>query len=280
MTLSSLERIPVGQADLAAQVAGNGDPVVFLHAAIGDRRMWQHQVDAVAATHRAIAYDRRGHGETRFQAEPHSPVADLMAVIDALGHGKPAILVGCSQGGRIALDAALQHPDRIRGLVLIDNSVSGAPEVAYPARIQALMDDAEAARQSGDVDTIAEQLARLWLDGVMGEKGRVGEPLRSLFLDMNRIILRAPPVGANLDTATAYDRLGLISTPTLVLCGELDFPHIMERCRHVAATMPNATMRVVHEAGHVPSLDQAVAVIRNLLDFLQRLPRVPTLPAL
>lgn len=280
MNQPHLERIAVGQATLAAQVAGNGDPVVFLHAVIGDRRMWSHQTAAVAATHRAIAYDRRGHGETRAPAEPHSPVADLLAVIDAVGHGKPAVLVGCSQGGRIALDAALQHPDRIRGLVLVDNSVSGAPDVAYPAPIQALMDKADEARKSGDVDRIAASLARLWLDGVMGPEGRVGEPVRSLFLDMNRIILRAQPVGQNLDTATAYDRLGLIATPTLVLCGDLDFPHIVERCRHVAAVMPHAKLKMVHDAGHVPSLDQPEAVTRHLQDFLQRLPHVPTLPAL
>src|SRR5205814_1594946 len=82
---------------------GVGDPVVFLHAAVCDSRMWRAQLDAVGASNKAIAYDRRGFGETHAAKEDFSSVADLLAVIDAVGNGAPAILVGCSQGGRVAL---------------------------------------------------------------------------------------------------------------------------------------------------------------------------------
>src|SRR3546814_14940726 len=57
-------QITSGRARLAVEVAGNGDPVVFLHAAVCDSRMWDAQLDAVGATHKAIAYDRRGFGKT------------------------------------------------------------------------------------------------------------------------------------------------------------------------------------------------------------------------
>ncbi len=269
--MSSLLRVPSGQADLAAHVAGDGDPVVFLHAAICDHRMWRAQVDAVGgAGHRAIAYDRRGHGETRHEAEPHSPVADLLAVLDAVAPDRPAVLVGCSQGGRIALDAALRHPARVRGLVLIANSVSGAPDPVYPPAIQRLMAEVEAARASGDLERLNARLARLWLDGALASEDRVAGPLRALFLDMNRRILRAPATGPNLDIDTAYDRLDRIAARTHVIVGDLDFPHIQERCRHVAATVPGATLQVVRNAGHLPSMDQPDVVARALLDFLAR----------
>lgn len=80
-----------------------GDPVVFLHAAVCDKRMWRHQVDAVADTHQAVAYDRRGFGESDTPQAAFSSVADLLPVLDSLNTNEPVILVGCSQGGRIAL---------------------------------------------------------------------------------------------------------------------------------------------------------------------------------
>ncbi|WP_421989639.1 alpha/beta fold hydrolase [Roseococcus sp.] len=107
-------------------------PSSSLHAAICDRRMWHAQMEGVGARNQAIAYDRRGFGETRADEEAFSDVADLMAVMGAVTGGTPAVLVACSAGGRIALDAALLHPSLIRGLVLISPSVSGAPEAEYP----------------------------------------------------------------------------------------------------------------------------------------------------
>jgi pimeloyl-ACP methyl ester carboxylesterase len=150
--MSSNLQIPSGQASLAATVVGHGDPVVFLHAAVCDSRMWRAQLDAVGTSHKAIAYDRRGFGETRAEKEDFSAVADLLAVIDAAANGAPAILVGCSQGGRVALDTALLHPSYVRALVLIAPGVSGAPEPIYPPGIERLMEklrEAPGSRRSG-----------------------------------------------------------------------------------------------------------------------------------
>ncbi|MEH2558176.1 pimeloyl-ACP methyl ester carboxylesterase [Bradyrhizobium algeriense] len=133
--MNSNHQIASGQARLAVKVVGDGDPVVFLHAAVCDSRMWRAQLDAVGASNKAIAYDRRGFGETRAEKEDFSAVADLLAVIDAVGNGAPAILVGCSQGGRVALDTALLHPSHVRALVLIAPAVSGAPEPIHPPDI-------------------------------------------------------------------------------------------------------------------------------------------------
>ncbi|WP_235612598.1 alpha/beta fold hydrolase, partial [Achromobacter xylosoxidans] len=128
--MHSVFEVPHGHAVLAAEAVGDGIPVIFLHAAVCDRRMWGAQLAGMGAGYRAIAYDRRGAGDTRAAAGTHSAIADLMAVMDAAAGDAPAILVGCSQGARVALDAALAHPARVRGLVLISPTVAGAPEAA------------------------------------------------------------------------------------------------------------------------------------------------------
>ncbi|KRC70776.1 Arylesterase [compost metagenome] len=257
-----------GRASLFSEAVGEGDPVVFLHAGICDRRMWRAQLDGVAAYARAIAYDRRGFGQTRYDPEDHSAVADLMAVIDTMAGGKPAILVGCSQGGRIAIDAALRHPERVRALVLISPTVPGAPEAVYPPDLVGPQAELAQAEAAGDLKRVNALKARLFLDGALGSEGRVTGGLRELFLDMNGVALESMPAGANLDAGSTYDRLGEIAAPALILWGSLDYPHIQARCRQVAALMPEATGVEVAGAAHLPSLERPADIAGLLAGFI------------
>jgi pimeloyl-ACP methyl ester carboxylesterase len=270
--VSAHRRIASGRAALAAEVVGSGDPVVFLHAGVCDRRMWRAQLDGVGAHNKAIAYDRRGFGETRAEKEDFSAVADLVAVIDAVADGAPTILVGCSQGGLIALDMALRHPSYVRALVLIAPSVSGAPAANYPSAIKGLSAELTEAEEVGDLDRVNAIKARLWLDGPLQAEGRVTGQARRLFLDMNAIALRSPPTGSNLDVAPAFRRLGEISAPSLVIQGDLDFPHIQERSRHIATTMSNGSFRVLTGAAHLPSLERPADITGLLTAFINRWP--------
>lgn len=263
-------RFPVvsGRATLAAEVIGDGDPVVFLHANICDRRMWRAQVDVIGQGRKAITYDRRGFGQTRYEAEDHSAVGDLMAVIHALGDGKPVVLVGCSQGARIAVDAALLHPGSIRALVLISASVAGSQDVPIAPEFKALMSSLKDAEARGDLDQVNALKARLFLDGPLADEGRVSGTLREQFLQMNGQILRAPPTGRSLDDVPAYSRLEEIAVPTRVMWGTLDFPHIQARCRSVAQRVAQGSTHEVQGGAHLPSLDCPADVTRALLNFL------------
>jgi pimeloyl-ACP methyl ester carboxylesterase len=269
--MNALHHVPVGRASLATEVAGSGYPVLFLHAAICDRRMWRAQLEAIGETHQAIAYDRRGFGETRCEAEDYSAVEELMTVLDAVAYDKPAILVGCSQGGRIAIDAALTHPSRIRALVLISATVFGAPDSVYPPELDAAMTRLKETEQKRDLEQVNAMKARLFLDGVLATEGRVQGQARELFLDMNGIALRALPSGTNRDSVPAFQRLPEIAAPTLVIQGDLDFPHIQERSRYIGATIPNATHRELHDAAHVPSVEQPEHITNLISEFIKQL---------
>ena len=263
--------ITSGRAGLATEIVGSGDPVIFLHANVCDRRMWRDQLDTIGASRKAVAYDRRGFGQTRAEREDFSAVSDLKAVMDATAGSAPAILVGCSQGGRIAIDMALLHPSSVRGLVLIAPSVAGAPPPEHSREIRQLMAQADAEASRGLEQANAVK-ARLWLDGPLAPEGRVGGEARRLFLEMNGIALRSPPFGSDLDAVPAYQRLGEISVPTLVIWGDLDFPTIQERSRHLASRIPNASGQVLAGAAHLPSLERPAEVTRLVAAFLNQSP--------
>ncbi len=259
-----------GHAVLAAEAVGSGDPVVFLHASICDRRMWRPQMAGIANICQAIAYDRRGFGDTRGQAEDHSAVADLIAVIEAVAGGKPAILVGCSQGARIALDAALTHPASVRGLVLISPTVAGAPEAVLPPELQALMAPLKAAEAARDIDRVNHLKARLFLDGPLAAEGRVTGAVRDQFLDMHGRALTIGPAGPSRDDVAAFSRLREFTAPALVIWGNLDFPHIQERARRVADILPQGEAYESAAAAHLPNLDHPADITEQIAAFVRR----------
>ena len=95
--------------------------------------------------------------------------------------------------------------------------------------------------------------------------------MRSLFLDMNGIALRAQPPGPVVRPAPAWPRLGRIAVPTLVVWGDLDFPHVQANARHLVAAIPGARGQVIAGVAHLPSLERPTELGRLMLDFLHGL---------
>lgn len=252
----SILSISSGSASLAVSAAGDGHGLVFLHAGVADLRMWAGQMAAFAATHRVVAYDRRGFGQTRYESEPHSSLDDLDAVLRATTQG-PVTLVGCSQGGRIAIDFALTQPERVRRLMLVAPAVTGAPEPkTYPPTIQRLIAQMEEAEAAKDIERLNALEARAWLDGPQVLEGRVGGAVRTLFLDMNGRALSSSPAGDERSATNAYARFAELYHDILFVTGEFDFPHVNERTRHLASIAKSARLIEMRAVAHLPSLEQ------------------------
>lgn len=110
-----------------------------------------------------VSYDRRGYGQTTAANEPFSHIDDLDAVVEDLG--AKVMLVGCSQGGRISVDYTIQHPQKVKALVLVCATYSGASEGKLDEAEKRLIDQLEKADEANDIDTLNRLEAHLWLDG-------------------------------------------------------------------------------------------------------------------
>ena len=260
--------IPSQGSTLQVHAHGSGTPVVFLHAAVCDSRMWAAQMAHLGESHRVIAYDRPGFGGSPARDESASSITDWLAVLAALGVEEPVVLVACSQGGRIALEAALTHPSRIRGLFLIAPSLSGAPAPAYPPEIESLLRVQQLAQDAGDWERCNQIKARLWLDGPLSPEMRVDGAARQLFLAMNSIAIANRDRGGESDSIPVYDRLAEIRAPARVIWGDLDFPHVQQRAKRVADHLPKGDGLCLPGAAHLPSLECPDTVNKLLERFL------------
>lgn len=258
-----------GSARLAWEATGDGDPVLCLHAGVNDRRSWDPLVDVLAPAHRCIRYDRRGYGDTTYEPEAHRPVDDALAVLDAAGVERAA-LVGASMGGFVAADLAAEHPDRVRALVLIGAPVRGGPwpEVADEATDR--LDEAEvAAEAAARLDEANRWAAWHWLDGPSAPEGRVEGPVRDLFLDMNRRALTAPAPGEETDLASTWDRLPGLGIPTLALVGDLDERALQAFTAAVADHVPSARFELLGGTAHLPHLEGHGRCLEAIAEFLR-----------
>jgi 3-oxoadipate enol-lactonase len=242
--------------------------VLFLHAGIADSRMWQPQIEVLEpAGYRVIAPDLRGFGGQRLEPEPFSYVRDAETALDG-----PAAVVGCSLGGRVALELAVHRPDLVERLVVI---APGFPGWDWSDETKAGWAAEEAAYESGDLESAAEASVRLWVVGPNRSPDEVDPGLRALVTAM---VLRSYEMQAGAWEAGAdeqdvleppvSDRLGEIRCPTLVVVGDEDVPDMRAIAGHLAASIGPARQATVAGAGHLPSLERPEEVNALLLDFL------------
>jgi len=266
--MTSPFEIPYDGAILRGEADGIGIPVVFLHSGVTDRRMWGAQMaDLADDGYHVISYDRRGYGETTTEDVPFNHLVDLEMVLDSLSvHA--AIFVGSSMGGGLAIDFAIEHPERTIGLVLIGTAITGAEDAEIPEEAADLEDALEYADDRGNLDTVNRIQAHLWLDGALSESGRVEDEPRELFLKMNALRLNHPELTEEEFPDDAVDTLSVITAPTLLVVGALDMPDIIGRHEDLSEELENAFAIVIEDTAHFPNLERPDLFNPILLEFL------------
>ncbi len=267
--------LEINGARLGYDEVGSGPPIVFLHAGVADRSMWDPQVAAFSDRFRCVRYDLRGFGASDLPAAPFSSRDDLAAVLDARGLARP-VLVGCSMGGSVAFDFALERPEAIRALVLVGTGVSGATP---PQELRDAVAASEALLERGEIEAAVDAVLRLWLDGPQRPAGTVRGALRERVRAMNLALARREvewmrshetfPAPRRLDPP-AIGRLESMRAPTLVIVGSSDVPFVVETCGMVAARVPGAELVVIEDAAHLPSLERPERFNEVLEAFLAR----------
>ena len=258
--------LDVNGARIHYERAGSGFPVIFLHAGIADSRMWEPQVAAFAEHFDVLRPDERGFGKSELPATRWSSRGDLLQIMDLLGL-KPAHLVGCSMGGMLAIDFALDHPERVSKLVLVGSGIGGAN---FGKKYPDLWADVRAADQAHDLAALNQAELKLFLAGPRRAVDTIDKRLRDLFLDMNATSMASDFESAPTDDLDppAVERLGEISAPTLLVVGDEDVPPVLDCIELLEQKVKGARKVVIHDAAHLPNLEHPEEFNRVVLDFL------------
>jgi pimeloyl-ACP methyl ester carboxylesterase len=263
------------------KMSGQGEPVfVLLHGFGASLYSWNAVMEPLGDLGTVIAYDRPAFGLTERPLEwegesPYSPQAQVDLLLGLLDHFgvERAILVGNSAGGTVAMNFTLQHPERVKALILVDPAVYGGG--GAPSWTRWLLRTPQMrhlgpliARQ---IQTRGPELIRLaWYDPT-----RISEETLALYKkplqveNWDRALWELTIASQESDLA---ERLDEFTLPVLVITGEMDKIVPTEQSVRLAGELPDAQLVVIPQAGHLPHEEQPAAFLEAVKSFAQSLP--------
>ena len=264
--------VPGGR--LFAVSEGTGPSIVLMHAAIADLRSWDAMVPGlVSAGFRVVRYDYRAFGRSTTDDVDFSNRSDLLAVLDAFGISRAA-LVGNSRGGQIAVDTAIEFPERVVAVVGVGAGLGGFEGQPTPEELT-IFDESERLESAAepDVEAIADLDVRVWVDGPGQPVDRVDAAIREAVRAMDLPLyapgrVRGRPIVLE---PVANDRLGDLRCPVLAVAGGLDFSDVAQTALRLEAAAPHARAVLWPDVAHMIGMEAPNRLNALISDFLEPL---------
>jgi 3-oxoadipate enol-lactonase len=262
-----MPKVRVGGIQMFYREDGHGDHVVWIQGLGLDHRGWALQIPLFAQHYCCLTFDNRDAGQTDRSPSPYTiktMADDTIRLMDALAI-KQAHIVGLSMGGAIAQELAINHPGRVRRLVLVATYTSGDPRgtdlLSSFVLMRARFSRAEYLRAIGPwIYSYQDYL----IPGLV--ESAIKKGLEDLYF------LPAKVYARQVEAATGHfteDRLKQIHAPTLIVAGDEDLLTPMRFARTLHDGIPAAKLVVLQGTGHALIWTRAEEFNNLVLSFLQ-----------
>ncbi len=231
-----------------------GEPLVLVHGYTGDITDWRHQLPDFSRTHRVLIMDLRGHGGSTAPSDRDAysilQLADDVEALIAMCGFERYHLLGHSMGGTVAQELALRSPGRLLSLTLHDTSMGFATRNAI---IEKFMQARHRYAEEHGMAAVAAMPAIIKPPPFMPEERGAETDARLARMSVDAFIGAWEALQSWVGTR---DRAANITASTLVICGELDAPQLVEASRWLASEIPDATLEVISQAAHAPQYER------------------------
>jgi pimeloyl-ACP methyl ester carboxylesterase len=246
------------------EVGGDGEMAVLLHGAYTDADVMEAPATGLESGFRVLRFDRRGHGRSGSLAEPISLTDesnDVAALLDWFG-APTAHILAHDQGAEVAIQFALEHPDRTQSLALHAPTVEG---FAWDPLVASWRSELEMAM---GLDT-KKAIEDMWLPSpvfdVTREREGMFDRVAAMYRRHNGSPSRFPRVSTSV--LPQANRLAEIKAPTLILVGDRDETDRLRCAEFLADGIPGAELVTFPGLGHFLHIEESRPVMRRLTDF-------------
>ncbi|UCG94460.1 MAG: alpha/beta hydrolase [Candidatus Aerophobus sp.] len=275
--------VEVEDGRLFYEVSGKGRPLVLIHGAWASHEWWRWQVPELSLHYRVYSLDVRGHGQSTTLQRPYSVegfTRDLEIFLQTVGIDEVA-LIGWSMGGIISMQYCLNHPAKVRALVLIATRGHRNPSLkrkiifhSLQARLSLLMDFTAPRKYDRVTNAFASQ-SRSRLEREVRDMLSPTAP-REVF-DWIMAELAHNPRQNYFEVAKSIWDWGVakelkkIIVPTLIMVGEEDDRTPPRFSRLLHSEIPYSKLVIVKNASHYLTLERAELVNSEIITFLKSL---------
>ena len=268
MPRTPMQMLEIDEGRLAYWDAGAGTPLVLIHGVGTSGELWADDIAELADRCRLIVYDRRGYGAS--SASPRSWEAhrdDAAALIEALG-AAPAIVVGYSGGAMVALDLALQRPELVSALVLLDPAFA-LRHCMTPGFVRHML-TAKLLHRLGRSRRGAEHWMRYvgsYPSGGSAFAKASAQRREKLLANASGIFADA---GSGLGGHVPEERLAHLGIPVTIVDCRLSPPFLRKSCERLRGLMPQAQSVTLEHSGHHIAVDARTELLGALAAPLER----------
>jgi pimeloyl-ACP methyl ester carboxylesterase len=247
------------------RIVGDGPPIVLIHGVGADLEMWTSLAAHLSRHRRVIAYDMQGHGESEKPAGPYA-LADFVRQLRRLAEdlALPSFdLLGFSMGGLVAQGFALEHPDLVNRLVLVNTVYDRNPEERRS--VMARVADAKSGEYTAGVEAAIER----WFTPafVLARPQRI-EPIRRRMMTNDQpAYIAAYTVFATADGELA-PQVDKIQAPTLVITGMEDQRSTADMAARLTARLPRARLQLLPGQRHMTPIEAPDRMADIIDEFL------------
>ncbi len=265
--------LQVNDGMLHYEVWGDGPAIVLIHAGYVDSRMWEGEVQYLSGSYKVITYDVRGFGESSRPDSEYSDSEDLRELMDFLGI-RQAIVIGISNGGRIAFDFSVEHPERVRGIIAINAGIRGiGDELNGDGKdlwgdLDGIEEKYSAFIESGHFRDAAALDVDYWSHMLMGS-------MREKVLDMAEQNVSVPETSPDKYQRSpeppAYTRLESLKCPVLIVSSDNDREGMRQISRLINTKIHGSRLVALKNADHIPPFSSPEELKTAILGFVKEI---------
>jgi len=257
----------VGEVQLRYDVAGAGQPIVFINGWTQELDVWDAQAAALSSRYRIVRYDARGFGGSSGSADVSADVDDLRILLDSLGIRR-AHVVGLSRGAGVALEFAVAFPERVSALVL----EGATPPVDFqPLPAERPLDTFRRIAREYGMDSVRKAVLASPLAWMPPDHPELTLAVQQGLQRYSGRDLLEPVKESKRREFATLARVSRLRVPTLIVSGDHELPFLKAVADTLARRIPNARKVIIREGGHGAHLAQPDQFNRVLESFFTSL---------
>ncbi|MEM1584192.1 MAG: alpha/beta hydrolase [Nitrososphaerota archaeon] len=267
--------MPYVNNEIYYEVYGEGRPLMLIHGAWASHEWWRMQIPEFSKKYKVIAIDVRGHGKSARLEKPTTVqklAEDVDKVLNTLGISE-IVLVGWSMGGMLSTQYYFEHPEKVKGLVLISSRLHKRPRMLIEAYLRTIREmftlfmdfaDFEGFESLKYEDEVKKEVQKMFSSSTDPEIIRWA--IEDLTKNRRRDYINIVKTLAKYD---ASDKLHMIKVPMLIIVGDKDERTPPEFAKKIHEKVPHSKLIIIEGYGHYMLIERPDIVNKEIIDFLQ-----------